>query len=214
MDHSTREKVIEESAWRRHWFRLQHATLCLKKAFWFRVWQESAVPFQVAEGHDTLLVHREHGQCAGHPELQTGSLSCQTSTSTVDGRSGHGNLLWRRIRAISNHAISSTKRPDLLPKLQCRSSCHPELLRPHRKGWPLCGDIILPEIAIIVSEWFLLRVWQGPCRNFRLVFNVVTMLRTHKRHLLFNSMHVEDTVQQQVVCDTVVQVWSRMSWIG
>ena len=32
------------------------ATLCLKKAFLLRVWQESAEPLQVAEAHDTLLV--------------------------------------------------------------------------------------------------------------------------------------------------------------
>ena len=57
MDHSTLVKVIEESAWRRQWFRLQYATLCLKKAFWFRAWQTGVTPLQVAEAHDTLLVH-------------------------------------------------------------------------------------------------------------------------------------------------------------
>ena len=148
--------------------------LCLKKAFWFRVWQESAVPLQVAEVHDTLLVHANMVSVqVTRSSKRVRSLVKQARQQWMEVRSR--KLLWRRKRAISNRSISSTKGPDLLSKLQCRSSCHLELLRPHRKGSPLCGDTILPKISIIVSEWF----------SLRLVFNVVTMLWTHKRHLLF-----------------------------
>ena len=56
MDSSTLDKVIEESAWRRQWFRLQHATLNLKKMFLSRAWQTGVPPLQVAAAHDTMLV--------------------------------------------------------------------------------------------------------------------------------------------------------------
>ena len=57
MDRSTLDKVTEESACRRQWFRLLHATLSLKKAFWFRAWQTRVAPLQVAVAHDTWMVH-------------------------------------------------------------------------------------------------------------------------------------------------------------
>ena len=56
MDRVTLDQVLGESTWRRQWFRLQQATLCLKKKFWFSLWRMGAVPVQIAEAHDTLLV--------------------------------------------------------------------------------------------------------------------------------------------------------------
>ena len=55
MDRATLDQVLSESTWRRQWFRLQQAVLCLKKKFWFSVWQMGAAPVHIAEAHDTLL---------------------------------------------------------------------------------------------------------------------------------------------------------------
>ena len=55
MDRATLDQVINESIWRRQWFRLQQAMLCLKKKFWFSVWHVGVAPVHVVEAHNTLL---------------------------------------------------------------------------------------------------------------------------------------------------------------
>ena len=55
MDRATVDQVLSESAWRRQWFRLQQAMLCLKQKFWFSVWQMGVAPVHVAEARNTLL---------------------------------------------------------------------------------------------------------------------------------------------------------------
>ena len=139
MDSSTLHKVMEESAWRRQWFRLQHATLSLKKVFWCRAWQTGVAPLQVAVAHDTLLVHA----CTVSVQVIRSSkrvhLLVKQGAATMDGTAGHGNCCgggeWESETALPFFL----KKPKYVPKLLCRSSCHLELLRPPRRRWPLCG---------------------------------------------------------------------------
>ena len=107
MDRSSLGKVMVESAWRRQWFRLLHATLSLKKTFWFRGWQTGVAPLQVAVAHDTLLVH-----------------ACTVSV-LVTQSSKRVRLLVKQAAAEngnSNRSTSSFKTPKLVPKL-IRSCC-------------------------------------------------------------------------------------------
>ena len=156
MDRSTLDKVTQESAWKRQWFRLQHATLSLKKTFWFRPWKTGVAPLQV--GLMTLL----HGQCAGHPKFQTGPSSPQAGAATMEGTAGHGNCCGGEEWESQTALPVLQKHKTLVPKMLCRSSFHLELLRLPRKRWPLCGSITLPRISTTVSKWSPLRIWQTP----------------------------------------------------
>ena len=85
MDRATLDQVLSESTWRRQWFRLQQATLCLKKKFWFSVWQMGVAPVQVADAHNTLLTQT----ClisVPVTQLSACSEDCQTGAATVLGK--------------------------------------------------------------------------------------------------------------------------------
>ena len=68
MDRATLDQVLSESAWRRQWFRLHQAMLCLKKKFWFCLANGSCSATCCGSSQhsvDAVLF----GQCSGHSQL-------------------------------------------------------------------------------------------------------------------------------------------------
>ena len=150
--------------------------------FLSRAWQTCVHPLQVAAAHDTMLV-----------PATTVSVHDTRSSKRVHLLVKQARKHWmeRQVKEVNVAAQSGNLKPLYQfhknaknPKLPCRSSCHPELLRLRHKRWPLCGGITLPRILTTVTERFPLRIWQTPCKKSGLKFRLVTPARTHLWHRL------------------------------